>query len=155
MARYIDEILLPGEKLLYSTTIHWFVYLPGFLLAIAALACLLITNGATSETGSFISLGLFIVLGLLALGSLAQGWWRRWTIEYDVTDRRIVYKRGFINRNTIEMNMDKVESVDVDQSLLGRLFNYGNVTVKGTGEGIEPVRMISHPIKFRSFITGR
>ena len=65
MARYIDEILLPGEKLLYSTTIHWFVYLPGFLLAIAALACLLLTNGATSETGRFISLGLFIVLGLI------------------------------------------------------------------------------------------
>ena len=46
--------------------------------------------------------------------------------------------------------MDKVESVDVDQSLLGRLLNYGDVIVRGTGEGFEPLHMIDSPLKFRS-----
>ena len=50
-----------------------------------------------------------------------------------MTDRRIIYKRGFINRHTDEMNMDKVASVDVDQSILGRMLDYGTVHVIGTG----------------------
>ena len=53
-----------------------------------------------------------------------------------MTDRSIVYKRGFIPRHTVEMNMDKVESVDVDQSILGRMLNYGDITIRGTGLGI-------------------
>ena len=44
------------------------------------------------------------------------------------------------------MNMDKIESVDVDQSLLGRLFNYGTIHVLGTGQGIESLRLISAPL---------
>ena len=63
-----------------------------------------------------------------------SAWFRRWTTEIDVTDRRIVYKRGFINRHTVEMNMDKVESVDVDQSFWGRLLDYGDIIVRGTGD---------------------
>ncbi len=46
--------------------------------------------------------------------------------------------------------MDKVESVDVDQSLLGRLLNYGDVIVRGTGEGFEPLHMINSRLKYRS-----
>jgi hypothetical protein len=53
------------------------------------------------------------------------------------------------------MNMDKVESVDVDQSILGRIFNYGDVTVRGTGASIEPLRMIGDPLHFRSRVTAR
>ncbi len=63
-----------------------------------------------------------------------SAWFKRWTTEIDVTNRRIVYKRGFIKRHTVEMNMDKVESVDVDQSVLGRLLNYGDITIHGTGD---------------------
>ena len=70
-----------------------------------------------------------------------------------MTTSRIILKRGFIRRHTIEMNMDKVESVDVDQSLVGRLFNYGNIIVRGTGSGFEPLKMIDHPLRFRSQVT--
>src|SRR6185437_9254650 len=65
---------------------------------------------------------------------LLSAWFKRWTTEIDVTNRRIVYKVGFIKRHTVEMNMDKVESVDVDQSIMGRLLNYGDIAVRGTGE---------------------
>ena len=55
----------------------------------------------------------------------------RWITEIAVTDRRVIYKRGFITRHTVEMNMDKVASVDVDQSILGRMLDYGTVHVSG------------------------
>ena len=73
--------------------------------------------------------------------------------EIAVTDRRIIFKRGLIRRHTVEMNMQKVESVDVDQTLMGRLFNYGNVTVRGTGSTFETLRMIDSPLKLRSTVT--
>ena len=72
-----------------------------------------------------------------------------------MTDRRVVYKRGFIKRHTIEMNMDKVESVDVDQSIMGRMLNYGDVTINGTGEGLEPLHNIGAPLDLRNHITAR
>jgi uncharacterized membrane protein YdbT with pleckstrin-like domain len=66
-----------------------------------------------------------------------------------------VYKRGFIPRHTVEMNMDKVESVDVDQSILGRMLNYGDITIRGTGLGIEPLHNIDEPLEFRNQVTAR
>jgi uncharacterized membrane protein YdbT with pleckstrin-like domain len=53
------------------------------------------------------------------------------------------------------MNMDKVESVDVDQSIMGRLLNYGDVTIHGTGEGWEPLDRIDAPLEFRNHVTAR
>jgi hypothetical protein len=53
------------------------------------------------------------------------------------------------------MNMDKIESVDVDQSLIGRLFDYGDVIIRGTGAGIEPLRGIDSPLAFRNAVTAR
>ena len=60
---------------------------------------------------------------------------RRWTTELSVTNHRVIYKRGFIRRHTVEMNMDKVETVNVDQSILGRIAGYGTIHVLGTGQG--------------------
>ena len=54
-------------------------------------------------------------------------WFHRWTTETDVTNLRVVHKTGFIKRQTFEMSLDKVESVDVNQSILGRILNYGDV----------------------------
>ena len=67
----------------------------------------------------------------------------------------MIYKKGLIRRQTNEMNMDKVESVDVDQSILGRLLNYGDITIRGTGVGLEPLHDIDAPLEFRNRVTAR
>jgi hypothetical protein len=59
-----------------------------------------------------------------------------------------------VRRDTVEILMDKVESVDVDQSIMGRLFDYGTATVRGTGAGFEPLKGIARPIDLRSHIMG-
>jgi uncharacterized membrane protein YdbT with pleckstrin-like domain len=86
---------------------------------------------------------------------MLRAWFRRWTTETDVTNLRVVHKSGFIKRRTFEMSLDKVESVDVNQSILGRILNYGDVTVRGVGEGAERIRTIASPLAFRSHITAR
>jgi uncharacterized membrane protein YdbT with pleckstrin-like domain len=145
---YLDRVLQPGEKILHRTTVSWTLYIPGLLLLILAG---LVFWAARQEFASPLWAEIAaLIIGIPALFFLAQAWFRRWVTEIAVTNVRIILKRGFIRRHTIEMNMDKVESVDVDQSLLGRIFNYGNITVRGTGSGFEKLRMIDHPLRFRS-----
>jgi uncharacterized membrane protein YdbT with pleckstrin-like domain len=93
-------------------------------------------------------------LALVAVVLLIQQWLRWWVTEIAVTDRRVIYKKGLIRRQTNEMNMDKVESVQIDQSILGRMLDYGDVTILGTGEGFETLRTIANPIELRNSITG-
>src|SRR5271154_5352459 len=89
----------------------------------------------------------------LASFAIARGYIARWSTEIAVTDRRIIFKRGLIRRHTVEMNMQKVESVDVDQTLLGRLFNYGDVTVRGVGSTFERLNFIDAPLRLRTTVT--
>ena len=72
-----------------------------------------------------------------------------WSSEYAITNRRVIIKVGLIRRRTIEMNIHKVESIAVSQSILGRILGYGDITVIGTGATRETFEEISKPIKFR------
>ena len=150
--RYIERILQPGETLAYAGKIHWVIYLPAIFLALLALAALTQVKDGPAGMPWLIASGALWFAALLAF---VPAWFKRWTTEIDVTDRRVVYKRGFIKRHTIEMNMDKVESVDVDQSIFGRMLNYGDVTVHGTGEGWETLRNIGAPLDLRNHVTAR
>ncbi len=149
MARYIDSILQPGEKLLYSTTLHGIIYLPGILCWLAAAACFV---GTGIMPPLLIVAAAFAVIGLFLA---FRAWFQRWTTETDVTNMRVVHKEGFIQRRTFEMSLEKVESVDVDQSILGRIFGWGDVTIRGVGEGKEIIKFIASPIEFRNHITTR
>jgi uncharacterized membrane protein YdbT with pleckstrin-like domain len=76
-------------------------------------------------------------------------WIRRWTSEFAVTNKRVVIKVGLISRRMIEMNLSKVESIEVRQDIPGRLVNYGTIVVIGTGGTKEPFTTIDDPLAFR------
>jgi Bacterial PH domain len=155
MARYIDEILQPGERVLYSTNAHWIFYLPAALAWIVALALFVASRQTVVEGLVLLCLVGAGLAALVALYWTIRAWFHRFTTETDVTNLRVVHKTGFIKRRSFEMALDKVESVDVDQSIPGRLLNYGDVTIRGVGEGIETIRTIASPLAFRSSITTR
>ncbi|WP_024516541.1 PH domain-containing protein [Bradyrhizobium sp. Tv2a-2] len=158
MGRYIDEILQPGEKVLYSTNAHWIFYLPALAAWIVALVLLILSVTVAAGVPSLV-LGCWAAATVAAIAALfwtVRGWFHRLTTETDVTDRRVVHKTGFINRHTFEIALDKIASVDVDQSIPGRILNYGNVTVVGVGEGsTKIIDTIASPLAFRSAITAR
>jgi uncharacterized membrane protein YdbT with pleckstrin-like domain len=155
MARYIDELLQPGEKILYSTTVHWIFYLPGILGWVVAVVGWVMERRADGSGMEVFWLAISVVGGLVGIYWTFKAWFHRWTTETDVTSLRVVHKEGFVKRRTFEMNLDKVESVDVDQSILGRILGYGDVTIRGVGEGVETIRTIAHPLQFRNNITAR
>ena len=152
--RYVTRVLQPGETVVYSTKLHWFVYLRAILLLII---CIILVGAASfTVDNQNLSLALGIaaaIFALLALSSGFRAFVRRATTELAVTDQRVIYKAGMLARHTLEMNRGKVESVTVDQTLLGRMFGYGTIIVRGTGNTLEPIRNISNPLTFRSHIT--
>ena len=155
MGRYIDEILQPGEKVLYSTNAHWIFYFPADGRLDLAVAFLVLSRITTNDVLVATCLAAAVVAGLAALYWSVKAWFHRWTTETDVTNMRVVHKTGFIKRRTFEIALDKVESVDVNQSILGRILNYGDVTILGVGEGKETISTIASPLAFRNSITAR
>src|SRR3954463_6468378 len=155
MGRYIEEILQPDEKGLYSTNAPWIFYLPAIAAWALAILLFVLSRTTVSETVVLLCLSASVVAGIAALYWTAKGWFHRWTTETDVTNLRVVHKTGFVKRRTFEMSLDKVESVDVNQSILGRVLNYGDVTILGVGEGKETISTIASPLEFRNYITAR
>jgi uncharacterized membrane protein YdbT with pleckstrin-like domain len=149
---YVRKVLLPGEQVIYETGLHWLVYGRAILVLLVALGLALAAGYAPTDAVPLVLIlaGVVALIGIvLFLGAAI----RRASTELAITDQRVVLKRGIIARHTSEMNRTKVESVDVDQSLLGRIFGYGTVQLRGTGGSLEPVAAISHPLTFRSHIT--
>ena len=155
MGRYIDDILQPGEKVLYSTNTHWIFFLPAITGWIVAIAFFVVSGMVPGGTPMLLSLSMSALSAIFALYKTATAWFHRWITEIDVTNLRVVHKTGFIQRKTFEMSLDKVESVDVNQSILGRILNYGNVSIFGVGEGNKTIDTIASPLEFRNHITAR
>ena len=155
MGRYIDDILQPGEKVLYSTNAHWIFFLPAIVAWVAAAALFVISGMIPAGPMVLVCMSLAAIVAIFALYKTATAWFHRWTTETDVTNMRVVHKTGFVKRRTFEMSLDKIESVDVNQSILGRIMNYGDVTIRGVGEGFEKIQTIASPLAFRSAITTR
>ena len=148
---YVQDVLQPGEQVRRISSIHWIGYWPGVAFLLLAVVAYWL-----SETRLLQGIWRYAAYALAGVGVvlLIQQWLRWWVTEIAVTDRRVIYKKGLIRRHTNEMNMDKVESVQIDQSVLGRLLDYGDVTILGTGEGFETLRTVANPIELRNSITG-
>lgn len=151
---YVQKVLEPGETVLHVTRTHWRVYLPAILLLLLGIAVLAVSLWTPPDLAMVPQI-LGAVIVLVAAACWLPAFVGRWTTELAVTNRRVIFKIGLFRRHTIEMNVSKVESVDVDQSITGRILGFGTVTIRGTGGGIEPLRNIADPIAFRNRVTAR
>lgn len=151
---YIEDNLIPGEKVLYKTRIHWIVLLRplffGVLLASVGVA-LLFVNTSARLTGAERQAMLLSGTAMLVIGGIiiGAGMMRRNATEVAVSNKRVLIKTGLYSRRSIEVMLPKVESIGVEEPALGRLIGYGSVTVRGTGGTYETFHLISHPNEFR------
>ena len=147
---YVQRVLQPSEQVRHISSIHWIIYWPGVAVALLAVVAYWLSY---SEFLPALWRYTGHALALVAAVLLIQQWLQSWVTEIAVTNRRVIYKKGLIQRETNEMNMDKVESVQIDQSILGRMLDFGNVTILGTGEGFETLHTIASPMELRNSIT--
>jgi len=152
--RYVTRVLQPGETVVYATKLHWLIYFRAILLLTICIILAAASWYLSDNQQLRFAVGIAaIIFALLGLWSGLHALIRRATTELAVTDQRVIYKAGLLARHTLEMNRGKVESVTVDQTMLGRIFGYGTIIVRGTGSTLEPIRDITDPLTFRSHIT--
>lgn len=148
---YVESTLRPNETLLLRGELHWILLIAPALWLLAGGAML--GNSLRLEgVPQLIALaggGVATVFGLMGA---ARELLRLWTTEYAVTSSRVVAKHGWIRRTTTSLPGARIESVHVDQTVLGRLFGYGTVTVRGTGDHAERLTFLKNPITFRNAV---
>jgi len=145
MGSYIDSNLTTNERVIKEAKVSWWSQLPFFL---AGGFFLLMAMGSSVTPNSdggglilFIAV-LFIVFAIIRVIST----------ELALTNKRVIAKTGFIRRDTVELRLEKVEGFVVNQSIIGRLFNYGSVIVSGTGGIKTPIPFIYNPTEFRMVV---
>ena len=148
---YVEQSLGEGEVVRHVAHKHWVI----FVVPVLQLLMGLVLIGIGYKIGDlWLRLGwLMRVLGFLvfAFGALhlLGAWLTRVTTELAVTNRKVIGKWGLISRRTIEQRLDKVDSIEVEQTILGRILGYGTVEVRGSGVSMTPLRMIAGPLTFR------
>lgn len=130
MASYVEGILLKGETIEYQGKVSLWSLAPLILLG-----C------------------VFLMMMGLGIVFLIAAYLKYISTELAITNKRVIAKFGFISRHTVEINLGKIESIQVQQGVLGRIFNYGSLVVSGAGNPQAPIPGISDPMKFRHAFT--
>ena len=149
--KYYLKVLQPGETVMYVGKLLWIIYRYSILFAVLTIIAVVFSLSLAQDQEFFALMGS-AVLGILTIYFFLKSWFVRWTTETVVTDKRIIHKSGFIARNTTEMNLTKVETVDVLQSFWGRILGYGIVRAVGTGATWETLPYVASPLQLRNSI---
>ncbi len=152
---YVEDNLLQDEKVLFSGKISTAIFLRplfAFIFSLLFLYALIRIQKAANFTSGMMGFLFFVLtLSFLLATSITmiRAIIRISTSEFAVTNKRILVKTGFVRRNTIELLLSKVESIGVDQNVLGRLLNFGTIVITGTGGTAQRVAAVSDPITLR------
>lgn len=147
---YVEQSLSEGERLVLQAKVHWAIYLPAMVwFGIGCLLALMMIGGGAPLSAPifwcFAGTCIAIVLALKAS-------YYRASHEMGITNRKVVTKQGIISRKTMEQRLARIDSVTINQGLSGRLFGYGSVAIRGSGESFTPMRFVANPMEFKKLI---
>jgi len=140
---YIESNLLPDEEIVYKANLYWKIFLGSSLIVLLGILLLIVQPIAA---GIVVLIGLFFAL---------RAFIDYKSSEFGVTTKRVIIKVGFLRRRTLELLLRQVEAISVEQSVLGRMFGFGWLTLTGTGGVHEVFHNISSPLELRRRIHGQ
>ena len=150
---YASKHLIPDEKLLYETRLSWVVlFWPVIVpsLILLGIGGYLVYHYANADVDNMKEIGVgLIVAAALVFGI---GLTKRNATEMAVTNKRVLIKQGVFGRRTLEILLQKIESIAVEESMSGRMLGFGTVIVRGTGGTPEPFKKMAHPLEFRRHV---
>lgn len=125
MTSYVDRVLIADEQVLHRGHVSLWPY------------------------AGWVLVGVLTAVLIVGLVILAWVYIHTHSTEIAITNKRVIAKFGFISRRTVEINLAKVESIQVDQGLPGRVFDYGTVIISGAGNPVAPIADVARPLEFR------
>lgn len=160
MQSYITESLSRDEKLIYATRPHWIIFLPSIFIIFSALIVflylpkLMLFDHPLWHGLYFYQLAAIFVL-LTGVFSLLGAYVIYASSEYGITNKRIIMKQGVIQRRTTEIFLSKIESINISQSIMGRISGYGGIIIVGTGGTTDYYNNVPNPVHFRNLVQQR
>ena len=148
MTSYIDSSLVAGETLLHRARVSWWSQTASILLALLVVG-IAVGFAAVATLDAHSERLISGAIALIGLGFLLRAWIRVRSTELAITNRRVIAKFGFVQRHTVEINLEKVEALRVDQGFWGRMLNFGTIHITGSGGSVEPIPQIADPLAFR------
>jgi len=158
---YVNDNLMPNEKVLFTARIHPAIFLSSIVSLLVTIASVIFAftmgaeNGSLGSNFQYLPTASLCFSGLLIFNTIVTALRAiivMTTTEFAVTNRRVIAKTGFIRRHTLEMLLSKVESVAVHQDITGRMLDFGTVIVTGTGGTKESFQAIAKPLSVRKVI---
>jgi uncharacterized membrane protein YdbT with pleckstrin-like domain len=148
---YVEKSLTPGEEIVYKAKLHWIIYVPAIFYASIAVICFFgrYLPGVTNPIVFDIFAGLF---GIIALYHFLYAFKDAITTELAITTKKIVSKTGLLWRETSEQQIAMVDTINVHQTVLGRILGYGTITIQGAGMARTMFKNISQPLTFRQMV---
>ena len=155
---YIEANLTENETILAYGRVHWFVFVSGAVAGLLGVVFLFQTLDLADGTPPNPGLSLILAtlgawLVIIGVYKLLRAWLRVRFTELAVTSQRVMAQFGWIRRRTVEINHNMVEGITVNQGLMGRLFDFGTLTIRGAGGGQTPIPTIAQPLEFRRVVT--
>jgi uncharacterized membrane protein YdbT with pleckstrin-like domain len=152
--KYVEEILSPGEQIMTASRLHWIVFLDP--IAFVVIGAVLVVYSSIVPDSPVLGLP-YLSLVVIALGILSEGQAVvvYQTTEFAITNKRIIAKSGWLHRKSRDILLGKVESINVDQTFLGRLLGYDSLMIIGTGGTKEFFPNIARVIDFQSAINAQ
>jgi uncharacterized membrane protein YdbT with pleckstrin-like domain len=153
---YIENNLLTDEKIISISRPHWIIFAGPVFGAIFAFAVLIFGPDFFMTRELIMGYPVYdlvaIVCGIFSLYYFLSSWVTYVTSEFGITNKRVLMKTGFIRRDSLELFLEKIEAIHVEQSIPGRVFDYGCIIVIGTGGTKDPFFYIPSPIVFRKTV---
>jgi uncharacterized membrane protein YdbT with pleckstrin-like domain len=146
---YVERHLLAGEQVVYKTRLHWMLFLKPALVVLGGIVLTVVLRPVQDPPWLWM-IGAGVTL--IGLGWGLVHYVELMTSEFAVTSSRLILKVGLISRYTTELLLTKVETIGVQQGLLGRMLGYGDLIVTGTGGAREVFRRVRDPIGFRNHV---
>ena len=147
---YIHKNLMDGEQVFYRARRHWTIFADAIFFLCAGLVLFVAARiWGPQEWAGNVSIAALALGSLIALLKAIPAWIDRATSEFAVTNKRVIIKVGWIQRRSLETLLTKVEGIEVNQGIWGRVFDYGTIVITGTGGSKEPFERIGAPLMFR------
>ncbi len=143
---YVDSHLLRDEAVIYRTQLHWKV----FIMPVTCTAVILIILALLITRGGYKHFELLLLVPAIPL--ILSAYLTRRSSEFAVTNRRVIMKTGVVHTISLEILLNKVEAISVNQSLLGKMLNYGDIVITGSGGTKELYKGIEGPLAFRKAV---
>jgi len=141
---YIDQNLLPDERILYRTKKHFIIFFPALILTILVLYIYTLNNPYLLKFSWLFDIATFIYWGVQ--------WLEYATSEFAVTNKRVMMKEGFFVRHANELRLTTIAQVAIQQSLIGQLLNYGTVGINVFGGSTDVFTLIASPNQFQRYV---